>query len=160
MKFWKSLSNLIEKTLPDWRDKFLSYKDLKQQLKLIHPKDGDKPTAKRARLSGGEAPDDDDGADSFVPPVEAEVVAKEVSDFVMLLEAEIDKFNAFFVDKEEEYVIKWKVSLVFFSFFTFWKSWSWVLCFLVVGVNGCFEFVYSLVHLEDEIWVAGSNARN
>ncbi|CAN1828332.1 SPX domain-containing protein 1 [Linum perenne] len=41
MKFWKSLSILIEDTLPEWRDKFLSYKDLKKQLKLIYPKDGE-----------------------------------------------------------------------------------------------------------------------
>lgn len=33
---------------------------------------------------------------------------KEVNDFVKMLEDEIDKFNAFFVDKEEEYVITWK----------------------------------------------------
>lgn len=140
MKFWKSLSNLIEKTLPDWRDKFLSYKDLKQQLKLIHPKDGDKPPAKRPRLSGGEAPDDDDdGADSFVAPQEAEeVVAKEVSDFVTLLEAEIDKFNAFFLDKEEEYVIKWKVSLVsFFFFFSLsGKVGAGFFVFLLLGLMG------------------------
>ncbi|KAI9106713.1 hypothetical protein K1719_022241 [Acacia pycnantha] len=63
MKFWKILSNLIEQTLPNWPDKFLSYKDLKKQLKLICPKDGD---------------------------------------------VEIDKFNSFFVEKEEEYVIKLK----------------------------------------------------
>ncbi|KAF2283028.1 hypothetical protein GH714_043367 [Hevea brasiliensis] len=50
MKFWKSLSILIEDTLPEWRDKFLSYKDLKKQLKLIYPKDGDKPQNKRPRL--------------------------------------------------------------------------------------------------------------
>ncbi|KAF3447121.1 hypothetical protein FNV43_RR12301 [Rhamnella rubrinervis] len=101
MKFWKSLSNLIEETLPDWRDKFLSYKDLKQQLKLIHPKDRDNCPAKRPRLS--------DGGDSVAPENNEEAeVAKEVSDFVRLLEEEIEKFNAFFVDKEEEYVIKWK----------------------------------------------------
>lgn len=104
MKFWKSLSNLIEETLPDWRDKFLSYKDLKKQLKLIYPKDDDGDDdgggscKKRLRLSGGV---DDD-------PV-AVAVAKEVVDFVELLEDEIDKFNAFFMDKEEEYIIKLKV---------------------------------------------------
>jgi len=37
------------------------------------------------------------------------VVTKEVIDFVRLLEEEIEKFNAFFVDKEEEYVILSKV---------------------------------------------------
>ncbi|CAN1828329.1 SPX domain-containing protein 1 [Linum perenne] len=81
MKFWKSLSILIEDTLPEWRDKFLSYKDLKKQLKLIYPKDG-----------GG-------GGD----------VTKEVIDFVRLLEDEMEKLNSFIVEKEEDSVIKWKV---------------------------------------------------
>ncbi|CAK7353668.1 unnamed protein product [Dovyalis caffra] len=94
MKFWKSLSNLIEETLPDWRDKFLSYKDLKKQLKSIYPKDGDKPLNKRPRL-------DDDQMDSGE-------VEKEVIDFVRVLEDEMEKFNAFIVEKEEDSVIKWK----------------------------------------------------
>ncbi|KAI5556285.1 hypothetical protein POPTR_018G028200v4 [Populus trichocarpa] len=94
MKFWKSLSNLMEETLPDWRDKFLSYKDLKKQLKLIYPKERDKPLNKRPRL-------DDDQMDSG----EAE---KEVIDFVRVLEDEMEKFNSFIVEKEEDYVIKWK----------------------------------------------------
>lgn len=97
MKFWKILNNQIEQTLPDWRDKFLSYKDLKKQLKLIVPKDdSSSSSSKRRRL-------DDDGV------IEAEV-SKEVDDFLSLLEVEIEKFNGFFVEKEEEYVIKWKVN--------------------------------------------------
>ncbi|KAF7830290.1 SPX domain-containing protein 2-like [Senna tora] len=88
MKFWKILSNLIEQTLPDWQDQFLSYKDLKKQLKLICPKDGEIPPTKRPRLD--DAAQDESNA-------EAE-----------LLEVEIDKFNFFFTEKEEEYVIKWK----------------------------------------------------
>lgn len=94
MKFWKSLSNLIEETLPAWRDKFLSYKDLKKQLKLIYPKADDAHPNKRARSDGGGG--------------EASDVTKEVTDFVRLLEDEIEKFNIFFVEKEEEYVIKLK----------------------------------------------------
>ncbi|CAN1828330.1 SPX domain-containing protein 1 [Linum perenne] len=91
MKFWKSLSILIEDTLPEWRDKFLSYKDLKKQLKLIYPKDGDKPPTKRLKsdASGGD-------------------VTKEVIDFVRLLEDEMEKLNSFIVEKEEDSVIKWK----------------------------------------------------
>jgi len=92
MKFWKILNNQIEQTLPDWRDKFLSYKDLKKQLKLIVPKEVDSSSSKRRRL------DDAEGE-----------VTKEVNDFLRLLEVEIEKFNGFFVEKEEEYVIKWKV---------------------------------------------------
>lgn len=94
MKFWKSLSNLIEETLPAWRDNFLSYKDLKKQLKLIYPKADDAHPNKRARSDGGGG--------------EASDVTKEVTDFVRLLEDEIEKFNIFFVEKEEEYVIKLK----------------------------------------------------
>lgn len=91
MKFWKILSNQIEQTLPDWRDKFLSYKDLKKQLKLIAPNDSSSNKRRRFDDEGGE-------------------VTKEVNDFLKLLEVEIEKFNAFFVEKEEEYVITWKVT--------------------------------------------------
>ncbi|XP_062024028.1 SPX domain-containing protein 1-like [Rosa rugosa] len=104
MKFSKSLGILIEEALPEWRDKFLSYKDLKKQLKLIYPKDGDRPPSKRPRLSdeevrtdGGDFADDNGGD-----------VSKAVADFVRLLENEMDKFNSFFEEKEEEYVIRWK----------------------------------------------------
>ncbi|MBA0722992.1 hypothetical protein Golax_003614 [Gossypium laxum] len=98
MKFCKSLSILIEEALPDWRDKFLPYKDLKKQLKLIYPKDGsEKQPNKRPRL---DSMDCGDGEDSEV--------SKEVMDFVLLLENEVEKFNTFFVEKEEDYVIKWR----------------------------------------------------
>ncbi|KAK3009292.1 hypothetical protein RJ639_013142 [Escallonia herrerae] len=105
MKFWKSLNNLIEETLPGWQDKFLSYKDLKKQLKLIFPKDGvDSRPSKRPRFSGAGG----GGAAAGEEEV-AVAVTKEVIDFVKLLEAEIEKFNAFFVDKEEGYMIRLEV---------------------------------------------------
>ncbi|CAN1828337.1 SPX domain-containing protein 2 [Linum perenne] len=100
MKFWKSLSILIEDTLPEWRDKFLSYKDLKKQLKLIYPKDGDKPPTKRLK---SDASDPDSGAVGGGGDV-----TKEVIDFVRLLEDEMEKLNSFIVEKEEDSVIKWK----------------------------------------------------
>ncbi|KAG5030964.1 hypothetical protein JHK85_014946 [Glycine max] len=81
MKFWKILKSQIEQTLPEWRDQFLSYKDLKKQLKVMCPKD------------------------ALTPP---RLDADELNHFLRLLELEIEKFNAFFVDKEEEYIIKWK----------------------------------------------------
>ncbi|GAV80755.1 SPX domain-containing protein, partial [Cephalotus follicularis] len=97
MKFWKSLSMLMEETLPNWRDNFLSYKDLKKHLKLIYPKhQGRHNPKKRPRLES-------DG-----PDVNDAVVTKDLIDFVTLLEGEVDKFNRFFLDQEEEYVIKWK----------------------------------------------------
>ncbi|KAL7181909.1 hypothetical protein ACSBR1_040757 [Camellia fascicularis] len=117
MKFSKNLSNLIEQTLPDWRDKFLSYKDLKKQLKLIYPKSGD-PSPSSSSISTVRRPNKrprlTDHGDAAAAEEEEEeeavvVVTKEVIDFVRLLEDEIDKFNAFFVDQEEEYVIRLKV---------------------------------------------------
>ncbi|XP_010914861.1 SPX domain-containing protein 1 [Elaeis guineensis] len=92
MKFGKSLSNQIEETLPEWRDKFLSYKELKKRLKLIGG--GDRP-AKRPR------PANDDGSSEVA-------ITPEEEGFLTLLEAELEKFNAFFVEKEEEYIIRQK----------------------------------------------------
>ncbi|KAL5078790.1 hypothetical protein RYX36_007211 [Vicia faba] len=51
MKFGKSLNNQIEKTTPQWRDKFLSYKLLKKKLKL--PPAADERHNKRARVHDG-----------------------------------------------------------------------------------------------------------
>ncbi|XP_009591083.1 SPX domain-containing protein 1-like [Nicotiana tabacum] len=104
MKFGKSLSNQIEETLPEWRDKFLSYKDLKKKLKLIEQKksaaaaaDEGVRVAKKMKLAAG-----DFAGSQKVVMTEAEV------DFVNLLEDELEKFNSFFVEKEEEYIITLK----------------------------------------------------
>ncbi|XP_047316446.1 SPX domain-containing protein 1-like [Impatiens glandulifera] len=97
MKFGKNLSTQIEETLPEWKDKFLSYKDLKKQLKLIQPKPiADNRPAKRPRLSTSGAGEEEDD------------ISKEESDFIQLLEDEVEKFNTFFVEKEEEYIIRLK----------------------------------------------------
>ncbi|BAT93903.1 SPX domain-containing protein [Vigna angularis] len=77
MKFEKILKSLIEQTLPSWRDKFLCYKILKKQLKLMCSEDG-------------------------------QIDPNQLNRFLNLLQQEIDKFNTFFIEKEEEYVIKGK----------------------------------------------------
>ncbi|KAH9623925.1 hypothetical protein KSS87_010513 [Heliosperma pusillum] len=110
MKFGKSLSNQIEETIPEWRDKFLSYKDLKKRLKLIIPKinnngDNNKDNInnrpiKRQRISG-------DGDEDSVIENNEEMTKEEVN-FLRLLEDELDKFNTFFVEQEEEYIIRLK----------------------------------------------------
>ncbi|XP_065850888.1 SPX domain-containing protein 1 [Euphorbia lathyris] len=98
MKFGKSLSNQIEETSPEWRDKFLSYKELKKKLKLIEPnKSGDRPN-KRPRLDAGDCAVTSGSGD----------MTKEEVDFIKLLEDELEKFNSFFVEKEEEYIIRLK----------------------------------------------------
>ncbi|KAI4376666.1 hypothetical protein MLD38_014404 [Melastoma candidum] len=96
MKFGKSLSIQIEETLPEWRDKFLSYKDLKKRLKLIDPKVGERPN-KRLRV--------EEGAHDSV--AEGGMTREEV-EFIKLLEEEMEKFNAFFMEQEEEYIIRLK----------------------------------------------------
>ncbi|KAI7755706.1 hypothetical protein M8C21_028308 [Ambrosia artemisiifolia] len=97
MKFGKSLSNQIDETLPEWRDKFLSYKELKKRLKLINPHDECNRPVKKARFS------DED----CVSAGRVEMSNEEI-EFVQLLEEEVEKFNSFFVEKEEEYIIKLK----------------------------------------------------
>lgn len=96
------MSNQIEETLPEWRDKFLSYKELKKRLKLIKPQeksgdDCDRP-AKRTRMS----------CEECTMACGGEEMSKEEIDFVDLLEQEVEKFNSFFVEKEEEYIITLK----------------------------------------------------
>ena len=103
MKFGKSLSSQIVETLPEWRDKFLSYKDLKKRLKLIGlGADGEERQAKRARVSEPAGDGDETAAAA------AAAMTPEEADFMRLLEAELDKFNSFFVEKEEEYIIRQK----------------------------------------------------
>uniref|UniRef100_A0A453SE92 SPX domain-containing protein n=1 Tax=Aegilops tauschii subsp. strangulata TaxID=200361 RepID=A0A453SE92_AEGTS len=105
MKFGKSLSSQIVETLPEWRDKFLSYKDLKKRLKLIGlGADGEERQAKRARVSEPAGDGDETAAAA------AAAMTPEEADFMRLLEAELDKFNSFFVEKEEEYIIRQKVA--------------------------------------------------
>ncbi|TVU02509.1 hypothetical protein EJB05_51994 [Eragrostis curvula] len=90
MKFGKSLNNQIVETLPEWRDKFLSYKDLKKRLKLLGG--AGERARKRQRVGDGSPP----------------AMTAEEAAFVALLEAELDKFNGFFLEKEEDYVIRQK----------------------------------------------------
>ncbi|KAG8375786.1 hypothetical protein BUALT_Bualt10G0136700 [Buddleja alternifolia] len=105
MNFRKILEKLLDEIFPDWRDEFISYKDLKRLLKLLYPKmesskdlvndDNERPN-KRHRLSDDQV----DGGDAET---------EEMDDFVRLLEEEIKKFNRFFVDKEEDYIIRLKM---------------------------------------------------
>ncbi|PKA52325.1 SPX domain-containing protein 5 [Apostasia shenzhenica] len=79
MKFGKRLKRQIEETLPEWRENFISYKDLKKLVRLTS--------------SGGPS---------------GEVAEAQ---FIRLLDAEIDKLNAFFVEQEEDFIIHQKVHL-------------------------------------------------
>ncbi|KAL6499400.1 SPX domain-containing protein 3 [Orobanche hederae] len=82
MKFGKRLKRQIEQSMPEWRDKYLSYKELKKLVKLI----SSAPKMLKGSLDYG----------------------KIGSGFMYLLNNEIDKFNSFFMEQEEDFVIRHK----------------------------------------------------
>ncbi|KAK4476496.1 hypothetical protein RD792_015650 [Penstemon davidsonii] len=79
MKFGKRLKQQIEQSLPGWRDEYLSYKELKKLVRLI---------SSGPRVLNG--------------PARAE------AEFMYLLNNEIEKFNAFFMEQEEDFIIRHK----------------------------------------------------
>lgn len=96
MKFGKEFSIHLEETLPEWRDKYLCYKPLKKLLKNF--------------------PDSSSVA-NLPPPTAAAAAASPALPqhlhewFVKILSEELEKFNDFYVDKEEEFVIRFQVLL-------------------------------------------------
>ncbi|CAL9074417.1 unnamed protein product [Musa textilis] len=87
MKFGKDFRRFLEQTLPEWRDKFLPYKPLKKLIKHLPPP----PQAEGPpRPTGGAA-----------RPLAAALDAW----FAAVLNQQLKKFNDFFVDEEEYYVI-------------------------------------------------------
>ena len=84
MKFGKRLKQQIQESLPGWRDKFLSYKELKKLVRLI--------SAALPLLNGSLE------------------YGKAEAEFVYLLNNEIEKFNAFFVEQEEDFIIRHQVN--------------------------------------------------
>ena len=101
MKFGKEFGIHLEQTLPEWRDKYLCYKLLKRFLKRIP-----NPNVGADRVLPPPAAVVDDG-----PPVPEPHLADLQELFVRILDEEVEKFNDFYVDKEEEFVIRFKVVL-------------------------------------------------
>ncbi|XP_047334874.1 SPX domain-containing protein 4 [Impatiens glandulifera] len=89
MKFGKEFRTHLEETLPDWKDKFLCYKPLKKLLKQHIP-------------AVDEAPDELGRRPNQLPPPLADLEVL----FVRILDEELDKLNDFYVDKEEEFIIR------------------------------------------------------
>ncbi|KAL9277192.1 hypothetical protein ACSQ67_025259 [Phaseolus vulgaris] len=80
MKFGKRLKQQIQESLPEWRDKYLSYKELKKLVRLI----SEAPTLLNGSFEYG----------------------KTENEFMCLLNNDIDKFNGFFMEKEEDFIIR------------------------------------------------------
>ncbi|XP_047944304.1 SPX domain-containing protein 4-like [Salvia hispanica] len=81
MKFGKEFRIHLEETLPEWRDKYLQYKPLKKLLKSIPPADNPPPDGPSPELHEW---------------------------FVGILNEELEKFNDFYVDKEEDFIIRFQ----------------------------------------------------
>ncbi|CAK9197987.1 unnamed protein product [Sphagnum jensenii] len=100
MKYGKLLQTLLEDLPPEFRDKFLSYKQLKKRIKQF--------------LDSNSFPED-----AFEPaPIQdhqelEEDVTVEEKEFIRLLNVELEKFNSFFTEKEEDYVIQLQVKSSF-----------------------------------------------
>ncbi|XP_019195563.1 PREDICTED: SPX domain-containing protein 4 [Ipomoea nil] len=88
MKFGKEFKVHLEDTLPEWRDKYLRYKPLKKLLKSL-------PAHPSAAAAG-------DG--SFQPPPPSELHDW----FIRLLTEDLEKFNDFYVEQEEEFIIRFQ----------------------------------------------------
>jgi len=101
MKFGKEFRIHLEETLPEWRDKYLCYKPLKKLLKNIPATDDHQPPLEAA----------DDSVDSAahapsewaLPPL-----AGLEEWFVNILSEELEKFNDFYVEKEEDFIIRFQ----------------------------------------------------
>ncbi|GJW94445.1 SPX domain-containing protein 4 [Tanacetum coccineum] len=78
MKFGKEFGIHLEQTIPEWKDKYLCYKPLKKLLK--NPPENNNN-------------DNNNNLQDW---------------FVNILNEELDKFNDFYVDKEEEFVIRFQ----------------------------------------------------
>ncbi|KAK9741099.1 hypothetical protein RND81_03G081400 [Saponaria officinalis] len=82
MKFGKEFKIHLQETLPEWRDKFLCYKPLKKLLKHFH----------------------NNINNNIISNVNGDFQAW----FVGLLNEELDKFNDFYVETEEDFVIRFQ----------------------------------------------------
>lgn len=115
MKFGKRLQRLLDDSLPEWRDKFISYKQLKQSLKLIIPADDANPLC----FSHYCLCDVQASRDNSCTPMASNISSLEQlgslfcrqlalpeAIFITLLFSELNKVNTFFSEKEEEFVIR------------------------------------------------------
>lgn len=110
MKFGKEFTTHLEETLPDWRDKFLCYKPLKKLLKHFPAADFQSHPQPTPAVDVVVIIDDEhnltDGSSTNSWSLD------QLQDwFVRILREELEKFNDFYVDKEEEFVIRFQVPL-------------------------------------------------
>ncbi|XWS19086.1 hypothetical protein CRYUN_Cryun32bG0101000 [Craigia yunnanensis] len=89
MKHGKKHRAEVAKSLPEWELKFMAYKALKKKVKLINPLSNGKKRSTLGSSNEGNLPTEDMG-------------------FTLLLDRELDKINTFYIDKEEDYIIRFR----------------------------------------------------
>ena len=97
MKFGKRLQRLLDDSIPQWRNQFIDYKSLKKALKHISFLPHDDETFRNLHTNN---------------PHDQRSHMLQGVDFIGLLNTEIDKMNSFFLEKEEEFVIRLQVILL------------------------------------------------
>ncbi|BAU01273.1 hypothetical protein VIGAN_11047500 [Vigna angularis var. angularis] len=95
MKFGKEFKTHLEETIPEWRDKFLCYKPLKKLLNHHLPSTTTTATTTPINLP----------LHLLQNPSSPQLLQ---AWFVKILNEELEKFNDFYVDKEEEFVIRFQ----------------------------------------------------
>eukprot|EP00894_Picocystis_sp_ML_P000239 jgi/Pico_ML_1/50756/g1910.t1 len=108
MKFGKLLRNTAE-AQPEWADAYLDYKLLKKKLKALKRNEEDADANGR---DNGEAANQhwtearaDSQQGAGVSQLEKPELTTEEQEFITTLNEELNKFNNFFMEKEEEHVI-------------------------------------------------------
>ncbi|KAH9740176.1 SPX domain-containing protein 4 [Citrus sinensis] len=107
MKFGKEFTTHLKETLPEWRDKFLCYKPLKKLLKHFpaadfQPHSQPTPTVDVVVII------DDDHNRTGSSSSNCWSLDRLQDWFVRILREELEKFNDFYIDKEEEFVIRFQ----------------------------------------------------
>ncbi|KAI5442936.1 SPX domain-containing protein 4 [Lathyrus oleraceus] len=97
MKFGKEFKTHLEETIPEWRDKFLCYKPLKKLLKHHLPATTTTTTATPIPINLH--------LHFLQQPFSPNILQ---AWFLRILNQELEKFNDFYVDKEEEFVIRFQ----------------------------------------------------
>ncbi|XP_021721424.1 SPX domain-containing protein 4-like [Chenopodium quinoa] len=119
MKFGKEFRTHLEETLPEWRDKFLCYKPLKKLLKRFpytissvnnntnNNSNNNSINTQNRQLGVGNS--EGGGSSGSRSTTERSMTLEEFQDwFVRLLNDELDKLNDFYVEKEEDFVIRFQ----------------------------------------------------
>mmetsp|Transcript_49119 Transcript_49119/g.120417 ORF Transcript_49119/g.120417 Transcript_49119/m.120417 type:complete len:421 (-) Transcript_49119:69-1331(-) len=85
MKFGKQLRQTVDESLPEWRSKWVAYKQLKKRI----PDIGGEGTESGSRSGPGDA-------------------AAMRSEFMVMFSGEVAKVNDFYIDKEEDFIIRYE----------------------------------------------------